>query len=178
VRLSPDGTHIAAIHARDGVQTLVVRASHGGEVRPLATLDREGMRGPDAGLGQQRASPGELRDAEYLPTVVSTQGGPWSRDVWGYRPDVQYLASRGFAVFQLNFRGSTGYGTRHERLGYRKWGLDMQDDVTDGVRWLIAQGIADPNRIGIYGASYGGYAALMGLAKTPELFRAGASLRA
>ena len=111
-----------------------------------------------------------------LPTIVYPHGGPTARDVWGYDPTVQFLASRGFAVFQLNFRGSAGYGTRHERLGYREWGLAMQDDVTDGVRWLIDQGIGDPERIGIYGGSYGGYTALMALAKTPGLFRAGASL--
>ncbi|HEY5658179.1 MAG TPA: S9 family peptidase, partial [Myxococcota bacterium] len=111
-----------------------------------------------------------------LPTIVLPHGGPTSRDVWGYDPEVQFLARRGFAVFQLNFRGSSGYGSRHTRLGYRKWGLAMQDDVTDGARWLVDQGISDPERMGIYGASYGGYTALMGLVKTPEIFRAGASL--
>ncbi len=111
-----------------------------------------------------------------LPTILYVHGGPSSRDVWGYDPTVQFLASRGFAVFQPNFRGSTGYGRRHTELGYQQWGLAMQDDVTDGARWLIEQGIADPDRIGIYGASYGGYAALMALVKTPELFAAGASL--
>lgn len=110
-----------------------------------------------------------------LPTIVYPHGGPTARDVWGYDATVQFLASRGFAVFQLNFRGSAGYGSRHRELGYREWGLSMQDDVTDGVRWLIAEGISDPERIGIYGGSYGGYAALMGLVKTPELFAAGAS---
>ncbi len=118
------------------------------------------------------------KDAEpsNLPTIVYPHGGPSARDVWGFDPTVQFLASRGFAVFQPNFRGSTGYGTRHTELGYQQWGLAMQDDVTDGTRWLIEQGIADPGRIGIYGASYGGYTALMGLVKTPDLFRAGASL--
>ena len=89
---------------------------------------------------------------------------------------MQFLASRGFAVLQVNYRGSSGYGSRHQRLGDKQWGLAMQDDVTDATRWAIASGIADPARIGIYGASYGGYAALMGLVKTPELFRAGTSL--
>lgn len=111
-----------------------------------------------------------------LPTIVYPHGGPSARDVWGFDPTVQFLASRGFAVFQPNFRGSTGYGSRHTELGYQEWGGAMQDDVTDGTRWLIEQGIADPARIGIYGASYGGYTALMALVKTPELFRAGASL--
>jgi dipeptidyl aminopeptidase/acylaminoacyl peptidase len=88
---------------------------------------------------------------------------------------VQFLASRGFAVFHPNFRGSSGYGRAFEVAGYRQWGLAMQDDVTDGVKWLIAQGIADPDRIGIYGASYGGYAAMMGLVREPGVFRAGTS---
>lgn len=111
-----------------------------------------------------------------LPAIVLPHGGPTSRDVWGWDPEVQFLASRGFAVLQVNFRGSTGYGSRHRRLGYKQWGLAMQDDITDATRWMIAEGIADPARIGIYGASYGGYAALMALVATPDLFRAGASL--
>src|SRR4029450_10849158 len=102
-------------------------------------------------------------------------GGPPAGAVGGWDPEAQFLASRGFAVLQVNFRGSTGYGTRHRRLGFKQWGLAMQDDITDATRWAIEQGIADPARIGIYGASYGGYAALMGLVKTPELFRAGGS---
>jgi len=110
-----------------------------------------------------------------LPLIVFPHGGPSARDVWGYNPTVQFLASRGFAVFQLNFRGSSGYGKRHRELGYREWGGSMQDDVEDGTRWLVDEGIADPERIGIYGASYGGYAAMMALVKSPDLFHAGAS---
>jgi dipeptidyl aminopeptidase/acylaminoacyl peptidase len=110
-----------------------------------------------------------------LPTIVMPHGGPTARDVWGWNAEAQFLASRGFAVFQPNFRGSTGFGREHERKGYRQWGLAMQDDISDGVAWLVEQGIADPQRIGIYGASYGGYAAMQGLVKTPELYRAGAS---
>jgi dipeptidyl aminopeptidase/acylaminoacyl peptidase len=113
-----------------------------------------------------------------LPMILLPHGGPTWRDVWGWNAEVQFLASRGFAVLQVNFRGSTGYGSRHQSLGYKQWGLAMQDDLTDAVKWAIAEGIADPARVGIYGASYGGYAALMGLVKTPELFRAGASLAA
>jgi acetyl esterase/lipase len=109
------------------------------------------------------------------PAIVYVHGGPTARDVWGYDPTVQFLASRGFAVLQPNYRGSSGYGARHQELGYRQWGLTMQDDLTDAARWLIAQGIADPRRIGIYGGSYGGYAALMALVREPELFTAGAS---
>jgi len=113
-----------------------------------------------------------------LPTIVLPHGGPWSRDVWGWNAEVQFLASRGFAVFQLNFRGSTGYGVHHRELGYGEFGLKMQDDITDGTRWLIDQGIADPERIGIFGSSYGGYASLQALVKAPDLYRAGASYAA
>jgi dipeptidyl aminopeptidase/acylaminoacyl peptidase len=93
--------------------------------------------------------------------------------VWEWDPEVQFLASRGYAVLQPEFRGSTGFGGKHFRAGWKQWGLTMQDDVADGARWAIAQGIADPRRICIAGASYGGYAALMGLAKDPDLFRCG-----
>jgi dipeptidyl aminopeptidase/acylaminoacyl peptidase len=110
-----------------------------------------------------------------FPLIVHPHGGPWARDVWGWDPVVQFLASRGFAVLQPNFRGSNGYGTEFEERGYGNWGLEMQDDVTDGARWLIEQAIADPDRIGIYGASYGGFTALRALQKEPDLFRAGAS---
>jgi len=110
-----------------------------------------------------------------LPVIVIVHDGPSERDHWGWNPTVQFLASRGFAVFQPNYRGSSGYGREHERMGYRQWGLAMQDDLADGVRWLVAEGIADPRRVGIYGTGYGGYAALIGLVKTPELFRAAAS---
>ena len=98
-------------------------------------------------------------------------GGPYAADDWGYDPDVQVLAAHGYAVLQVNFRGSTGYGLDHETAGYRQWGLAMQDDLTDATRWAIGERIADPARICIYGASYGGYAALMGVAKEPDLYR-------
>ncbi|MBO9357542.1 prolyl oligopeptidase family serine peptidase [Bordetella petrii] len=107
-----------------------------------------------------------------LPCIVNPHGGPWARDGWGYNPEVQFLANRGFCVLQMNFRGSTGYGRRFWEAGFGQWGLAMQDDITDGVRWLIDQGIADPARIGIYGGSYGGYATLAGIAFTPDLYAA------
>jgi acetyl esterase/lipase len=110
-----------------------------------------------------------------LPAIALVHGGPWSRDWIQWDPEVQILANRGFAVLQVNFRGSSGYGEAHLTAGYREWGLKIQDDITDGVKWLIAEGIADPDRIGIAGASYGGYATLVGLVKTPGLFRAGAA---
>ena len=108
-----------------------------------------------------------------LPVVVHPHGGPWSRDVWGFNPVVQFLANRGYAVFQMNFRGSTGYGRAFWEASFKQWGRAMQDDITDGVLWLIEQGIADPKRIAIYGGSYGGYAVLAGLAFTPELYACG-----
>jgi dipeptidyl aminopeptidase/acylaminoacyl peptidase len=112
---------------------------------------------------------------QKLPVIVMPHGGPWARDAIRWNPEVQLMASCGFAVFRMNFRGSSGYGSAFERAGYREWGQAIQDDITDGVRWLIEQGIADPNRIGIYGTSYGGYAAMMGIVRTPDLYRAGAS---
>ncbi len=108
-----------------------------------------------------------------LPLVVNPHGGPWARDAWGYNPEVQFLANRGYAVLQVNFRGSVGYGRAFWEKSFRQWGKTMQDDVTDGVKYAIAQGIADPKRIAIYGGSYGGYAALAGLAFTPELYACG-----
>ena len=108
-----------------------------------------------------------------LPVVVNPHGGPWARDVWGFNPEVQFLANRGYVVLQINFRGSTGYGKKFWEAGFKQWGRKMQDDITDGVNYLIREGIADPNRIAIYGGSYGGYAVLAGLTFTPNLYAAG-----
>jgi dipeptidyl aminopeptidase/acylaminoacyl peptidase len=110
-----------------------------------------------------------------LPLVVHPHGGPWTRDGWGYSPEIQFLANRGFAVLQMNYRGSSGYGRAFLEAGFRQWGLAMQDDVTDGARWAVERGIADPDRIAIYGGSYGGYAALAGLTFTPDLYACGVS---
>ena len=113
------------------------------------------------------------RESKCLPVVVNPHGGPWHRDSWTFIPEVQFLANRGYAVMQMNFRGSTGYGRKFWEAGFKEWGGKMQDDITDGVRWLIQQGIADAERVAIYGASYGGYAVLEGLVKTPDLYAAG-----
>src|SRR5690606_19727883 len=111
-------------------------------------------------------------DGKGLPLIVNPHGGPHGpRDEWGFNPEVQLLANRGYAVLQMNYRGSGGYGSSFESAGYRKWGTTMQDDLTDSVRWAIAQGIADPNRVCIYGASYGGYAALMSVVREPDLYK-------
>ena len=112
------------------------------------------------------------RDPKNLPTVMIPHGGPWARDEWGYDPEVQFLANRGYAVLQVNFRGSTGYGRKFWEASFKQWGKTMQDDLTDGVQWLIKQGIADPKRVAIYGGSYGGYATLAGVTYTPDLYAA------
>lgn len=112
------------------------------------------------------------RTARNLPCIINPHGGPWARDSWGFNPEVQFLANRGYCVLQMNFRGSTGFGRSFWEASFKQWGLAMQDDVTDGVQWLVRQGIADPKRVAIYGASYGGYATLSGITKTPELYAA------
>jgi len=114
-----------------------------------------------------------MDNAKNLPVVMNPHGGPWARDTWGFNPEIQFMANRGFAVLQVNFRGSTGYGRNFWEISFKQWGQTMQDDVSDGVKWLIDKGIADKNRIAIYGGSYGGYATLAGLAYTPELYAAG-----
>jgi len=110
--------------------------------------------------------------ANSLPVIINPHGGPWARDSWGFNPEIQFLANRGYAIFQMNFRGSTGYGKDFWMRSFKQWGLAMQDDITDGVNWLIGKGIADPTRIAIYGASYGGYATLQGIVKDPQLYAA------
>src|SRR5882762_448466 len=107
-----------------------------------------------------------------LPTLMLPHGGPWGRDQWGYNSLAQFFANRGYAVLQPNFRGSTGYGRKFLDAGNLEWGRKMQDDVTWGVKYLIAQGVADPKRVGIIGGSYGGYATLAGVAFTPDLYSA------
>ena len=113
------------------------------------------------------------KEAKNLPVVINPHGGPWHRDQWMFNPEVQFLANRGYAVLQMNFRGSTGYGRHFWEISFKQWGLKMQDDISDGVQWLIKQGIADPNRIAIYGGSYGGYATLAGMTFSPELYACG-----
>jgi len=137
------------------------------EMKPIKYKSKDGLT-INGYLTLPRGSNGQ-----NLPVVVNPHGGPWTRDSWGYRSEIQFLANRGFAVFQMNFRGSTGYGRKFWEISFKEWGKSMQDDITDGVKWLIDQGIADPNRVAIYGASYGGYATLAGLAFTPDLYACG-----
>ena len=107
-----------------------------------------------------------------LPTLILPHGGPWGRDFWGYNQLAQFFANRGYAVLMPNFRGSTGYGRKFLDAGNLEWGGKMQDDLTWGVKYLVAEGIADPKRVGILGGSYGGYATLAGVAFTPDLYAA------
>ena len=113
-----------------------------------------------------------METAKDLPVVVNPHGGPWARDSWGFNPEIQFLANRGYAVLQMNFRGSTGYGREFWEISFKQWGLTMQNDITDGVYWLINEGIADKDKIAIYGGSYGGYATLQGIVVTPTLYAA------
>jgi dipeptidyl aminopeptidase/acylaminoacyl peptidase len=115
-------------------------------------------------------------DAKNLPAVIVPHGGPWARDGWGYDAFAQFLANRGYAVLQPNFRGSTGYGKKFIDAGNKQWGDKMQDDVTWGAKYLIAQSIADPKRVGIMGGSYGGYATLAGVTYTPDVYAAAVSI--
>jgi dipeptidyl aminopeptidase/acylaminoacyl peptidase len=136
-------------------------------MEPIALKARDGL-----SLHGYLTRPPGKSEATNLPLVVFVHGGPYFvRDHWQYDPYVQSIASRGFAVLQVNFRGSGDYGADFLRAGFRQWGGTMQDDVTDATKWAVAEGIADPKRICIYGASYGGYAALRGATKEPDLYR-------
>ena len=140
---------------------------HMAEMTPIKYQSRDGLTIHGYLTLPRRTEP------ENLPVVVNPHGGPWARDNWGFNPEVQFLANRGYAVLQMNFRGSTGYGREFWEISFKEWGKSMQDDITDGVKWLIDEGIADPKRVGIYGGSYGGYAVLAGLAFTPDVYACG-----
>ncbi len=133
-------------------------------MQPISFTSRDGL----TLHGYLTVPPGV--DVEKLPLVLHPHGGPWHRDVWGFNPEVQFLANRGMALLQVNFRGSTGYGRPFWETSFGQWGLTMQDDLADGVHWAVEQGIADPARVAIYGGSYGGYATLAGITRDPELF--------
>ncbi|MFH1680094.1 MAG: S9 family peptidase [Candidatus Eisenbacteria bacterium] len=109
-------------------------------------------------------------ERKNLPTVLNVHGGPWARDGWGYNPEAQWLANRGYLSLQVNFRGSTGYGKEFLTAGDREWGGKMHDDLVDAVEWAVSKGWADPKKVAIYGGSYGGYASLVGATFTPDLF--------
>ncbi len=140
------------------------------EMQAIRYQARDGLEIP-AYLTLPRAT-----EPENLAVVALIHGGPWARDTWGYASIVQFLANRGYAVLQPNFRASTGYGKAFLNAGNNEWGDAMQDDITDGVQYLIDQGIADPDRVCIMGGSYGGYATLAGLTFTPELYACGVNI--
>jgi len=145
-------------------------SEHLAPMKPVRYKARDGMEIPGY-LVLPKGIP-----AKNLPTVMLIHGGPWARVMWGYNAEAQFLANRGYAVLLPNFRGSTGYGKKFLNAGNKQWGTgSMQHDISDGVQYLIKEGIADPRRVGIYGGSYGGYATLAGLAFTPELYAAGVS---
>ncbi len=144
-----------------------INEDHMCEMKPISYQSRDGLT-----IRGYLTLPQGLKP-EKLSVVVNPHGGPWARDVWGYNPEVQFLANRGYAVLQMNFRGSTGYGRKFWEASFKEWGKTMQDDISDGVMWLIDQGIADPKRVGIYGGSYGGYATLAGLTFSPDLYACG-----
>tara|TARA_B100000131_G_C18125555_1_gene614558 strand:+ start:1594 stop:3474 length:1881 start_codon:yes stop_codon:yes gene_type:complete len=137
-------------------------------MKPISYKSRDGLTIPG-----YLTLPLNYKKGDKLPVVVNPHGGPWARDNWGFNPEIQFLANRGYAILQMNFRGSVGYGREFWEISFKQWGKTMQDDITDGVNWLIDEGIADPNRIAIYGASYGGYATLAGLTFTPDIYACG-----
>jgi dipeptidyl aminopeptidase/acylaminoacyl peptidase len=137
------------------------------EMKHISYVSRDGL----TINGYLTLPPGKV--PKNLPALFIVHGGPWARDAWEYDPEVQFFASRGYAVMQVNFRGSIGFGRKFWEASFKQWGKSMQDDISDGVNWLINQGIADPKRIAIYGGSYGGYAALAGLTMTPDLYACG-----
>lgn len=144
---------------------------HLAEMQPVSYTARDGEEVPAYLTVPVGVEPREL------PAIILPHGGPWARDRWGYDAMAQWLANRGYVVLQPNFRASAGYGKRWLNLGNREWGTGaMQHDLSDGVRWLVDEGIADPDRVCIMGGSYGGYATLAGLAFTPELYHCGVSI--
>ena len=140
------------------------------EMRPIRYTARDGLEIPGYLTVPNGVEP------ENLAVVALIHGGPWARDTWGFRSQVQFLANRGYAVFQPNFRASTGFGKEFLNAGNREWGDAMQDDITDGIQHLIDEGIADPDRVCIMGGSYGGYATLAGMVFTPELYACGVNI--
>lgn len=144
-----------------------IKSAQMAAMQPISLRARDGL-----DLHGYLTRPPGKDDAKNLPLVVFVHGGPYGiRDAWTFNPYVQMLASRGYAVLQVNYRGSGDYGEAFESKGFRQWGGTMQDDITDATRWAVAQGVADPKRICIFGGSYGGYAALEGAVKEPDLYR-------
>ena len=140
------------------------------QTRPITVKARDGL-----SISGYLTIP-EGTDGQRLPMVLKVHGGPWARDYWAFDPETQFLANRGYAVLEVNFRGSRGFGRSFIKKGYGELGGKMQDDLIDAADWAVAEGYADPEKVAIYGNSYGGYAALVGLTKTPGKFAAGVSV--
>ena len=144
-----------------------LNAEHLADVTPVSFESRDGLL-----IHGYLTLPRGL-EAKSLPMVLLVHGGPWARDNWGYQPEAQMLANRGYAVLQVNYRGSSGFGKNFYNAAVKEFAGRMHDDLIDGVKWAVAEGIADPDRIGVYGGSYGGYATLVSLTFTPEVFACG-----
>lgn len=162
----------------DGQKNLLVKLSENNSaineldlavMRPVSFLNRDGIR-----LHGYLTMPNNA-PSQNLPVIVYPHAGPSDRNIWGYNPEVQFFANRGYAVFQVNYRGSSGYGKEFWSSGFKEWGGIIQDDITDGVQWLINEKIADPKRIGIFGMGFGGYSALHGACFNSELYACAAS---
>lgn len=146
-----------------------IKADEMSEMKPISYTSRDGLK-IDGYLTLPTQS-----NAKNLPVVVMPHNGPGQRNTWGFNAEVQFLASRGYAVLQINYRGSTGYGKNFYAAGFKQWGLKIQDDVDDGVQWLINQKIANPNKIAIYGTGFGGYIAMNAAIKNPKLYKCAAA---
>ena len=144
-----------------------LQPEHLAGVKPIAFPSRDGLT-----IRGYLTLPKGL-EAKKLPMVLLVHGGPWARDNWGYQPEAQMLANRGYAVLQVNYRGSSGFGKKFYNAAVKEFAGRMHDDLVDGVGWAVEKGIADPDRIGVYGGSYGGYATLVSLTFTPEVFACG-----
>jgi dipeptidyl aminopeptidase/acylaminoacyl peptidase len=152
---------------------VVIRSRDGLDLVSYLTLPAESYASPQDAASTSDAIPAIAR---RVPMVLNVHGGPWARDSWGFDPEHQWLANRGYAVLSVNFRGSTGFGKRFINAANREWGGKMHDDLIDAVNWAVERGIADPDRVAIYGGSYGGYAALVGATFTPERFACAVSV--
>jgi dipeptidyl aminopeptidase/acylaminoacyl peptidase len=153
---------------------VVIKSRDGIDLVSYLTLPKSAYGKMTAAGGSPRAEAPRPRDP--LPMVLLVHGGPWGRDVWGFNSMHQWLANRGYAVLSVNFRGSTGFGKKYVNAGNREWAGKMHDDLIDAVNWAVKQGIADKNKVGIMGGSYGGFATLVGLTFTPDVFACGVDI--